>query len=57
MNLLSRLKPKSREGSLAIILLVAVGGTGLINNRFLTGDGTRDLLASTSVVALLAIGI
>ena len=57
MNLLSRLKPKSREGSLAIILLVAIGGTGLINNRFLTGDGTRDLLASTSVVALLAIGI
>ena len=57
MNLLSRLKPKSREGSLAIILLVAVGGTGLINNRFLTGDGTRDLLTSTSVVALLAIGI
>ena len=29
----------------------------VINPRFLTGDGTRDLLTSTSVVALLAIGI
>lgn len=57
MNFLRRLKPSSREGSLAIILLVAVGGTGFINPRFLTGDGTRDLLTSTSVVALLAIGI
>lgn len=57
MNFFRRLKPSSRESSLAIILLVAVGGTGLINPRFLTGDGTRDLLTSTSVVALLAIGI
>ena len=57
MNFLRRLKPSSREGSLALILLVAVGGTGLINPRFLTGDGTRDLFTSTSVVALLAIGI
>ena len=57
MNLLRRLKPSSREGSLALILLVAVGGTGLVNPRFLTGDGTRDLFTSTSVVALLAIGI
>jgi rhamnose transport system permease protein len=38
-------------------LLIAVGVTGLLNPRFLTGDGTRDLLTSTSVVALLAIGI
>jgi rhamnose transport system permease protein len=38
-------------------LLIAIGVTGLINPRFLTGDGTRDLLTSTSVVALLAIGI
>ena len=37
--------------------MIAVGVTGLINPRFLTGDGTRDLLTSTSVVALLAIGI
>jgi len=57
MNFLRRLKPSSREGSLALILIVAVGGTGLINPRFLTGDGTRDLFTSTSVVALLAIGI
>ncbi len=57
MNLLRKLKPSSREASLGIILLVAIGSTGLINNRFLTGDGTRDLLTSTSVVALLAIGI
>lgn len=57
MNFLRKLKPSSREGSLAIILLVAIGATGLVNNRFLTGDGTRDLLTATSVVALLAIGI
>ncbi|NDI25874.1 MAG: ABC transporter permease, partial [Actinobacteria bacterium] len=57
MNLLKKLRPSSRESSLFIILIVAVGGTGLINPRFLTGDGTRDLLTSTSVVALLAIGI
>ena len=57
MDFLRKLKPSSREGSLALILLVAVGGTGLINPRFLTGDGTRDLFTSTSVVALLAIGI
>jgi rhamnose transport system permease protein len=57
MNFLRRLKPSSREASLALILIVAVGGTGLINPRFLTGDGTRDLFTSTSVVALLAIGI
>ena len=57
MNFLKKLRPSSRESSLFIILIVAVGGTGLINPRFLTGDGTRDLLTSTSVVALLAIGI
>jgi len=57
MNFLTKLRPSSRESSLFIILIVAVGGTGLINPRFLTGDGTRDLLTSTSVVALLAIGI
>ena len=57
MDFLRRLKPSSREGSLAIILIIAIGGTGLINPRFLTGDGTRDLFTSTSVVALLAIGI
>ena len=57
MDFLRKLKPSSREGSLAIILIIAVGGTGLINPRFLTGDGTRDLFTSTSVVALLAIGI
>lgn len=57
MDFLRKLKPSSREGSLAIILIIAIGGTGLINPRFLTGDGTRDLFTSTSVVALLAIGI
>ncbi len=57
MNLLNKFKLSSREASLGIILLIAVGVTGLINPRFLTGDGTRDLLTSTSVVALLAIGI
>ncbi|MDA2965088.1 MAG: ABC transporter permease [Actinomycetota bacterium] len=57
MDLLNKLKPSSREASLGIILLIAIGVTGLINPRFLTGDGTKDLLTSTSVVALLAIGI
>jgi len=57
MNLLNKLKLSSREASLGIILLISIGATGLINPRFLTGDGTRDLLTSTSVVALLAIGI
>lgn len=57
MNLFSKLKISSREASLAVILFITIGVTGLINPRFLTGDGTRDLLTSTSVVALLAIGI
>ena len=57
MNFLSRLKPSGREGSLGIILIVTIGVTGLINPRFLTGDGTRDLFTSTAVVALLAIGM
>jgi rhamnose transport system permease protein len=34
-----------------------MGVTGIINPRFLTGDGTRDLLSTTSIVALMAIGI
>jgi rhamnose transport system permease protein len=57
MNFFRRLKPSSREGSLALILLVVTGGAGLANPRFLTGDGARDLFTSTSIVALLAIGI
>ena len=57
MNLLSRLRPKGREASLGIILVLTMGVTGIINPRFLTGDGTRDLLSSTSIVALMAIGI
>lgn len=57
MNVLSRLKPRSREGSLGLILIITIGITGLINPRFLTGDGTRDLFTSTAVVALLAIGM
>jgi rhamnose transport system permease protein len=57
MNLLSRLRPKGREASLGVILVLTMGVTGIINPRFLTGDGTRDLLSSTSIVALMAIGI
>ena len=57
MNLFSKLKISSREASLAVILFITIGVTGLINPRFLTGDGTKDLLTSTSVVAILAIGI
>lgn len=57
MNLFSKLKISSREASLAVILFITIGITGLINPRFLTGDGTKDLLTSTSVVAILAIGI
>jgi rhamnose transport system permease protein len=57
MNLFSKLRISSREASLAVILFITIGVTGLINPRFLTGDGTKDLLTSTSVVAILAIGI
>jgi rhamnose transport system permease protein len=57
VNFLSRLKPRGREGSLGLILIVTIGITGIINPRFLTGDGTRDLFTSTAVVALLAIGM
>jgi rhamnose transport system permease protein len=46
-----------REGSLGVILIFCVGVTGFINPRFVTGDGTRDLLSATAIVALLAIGI
>ena len=57
MNLVKRFSFSSREFSLALILLIAIGATGSVNPRFLTGDGTRDLLTSTAVVALLAIAI
>ena len=46
-----------REGSLGVILIFCIGVTGFINPRFVTGDGTRDLLSATAIVALLAIGI
>jgi rhamnose transport system permease protein len=46
-----------RESSLGVILIFAVAVTGFINPRFVTGDGTRDLLSATAIVALLAIGI
>ena len=46
-----------REGSLGVILIFCVAVTGFINPRFVTGDGTRDLLSATAIVALLAIGI
>lgn len=46
-----------RETSLGVILVFTVGITGFINPRFVTGDGTRDLLSATAIVALLAIGI
>lgn len=48
---------RGREFSLALILVVAIGITGTINPRFLTGDGTRDLLTATAIVALLTIGM
>ena len=55
----SLLKRKSlgREASLGVILVFTILVTGLINPRFVTGDGTRDLLSATAIVALLAIGI
>lgn len=55
----SLLKKRSfgRETSLGIILIFAIGITGLINPRFVTGDGTRDLLSATAIVGLLAIGM
>jgi rhamnose transport system permease protein len=55
----SLLKKRSfgREASLGIILIFCIGITGLINPRFVTGDGTRDLLSATAIVALLAIGM
>jgi rhamnose transport system permease protein len=55
----SLLKRKSlgREASLGVILVFTVAVTGFINPRFVTGDGTRDLLSATAIVALLAIGI
>ena len=46
-----------REGSLGIILIFCIASTGFINPRFVTGDGTRDLLSATAIVALLAIGM
>lgn len=55
----SLLKKRSfgRETSLGVILVFTIGITGFINPRFVTGDGTRDLLSATAIVALLAIGI
>jgi len=46
-----------RETSLGVILVFTIGISGFINPRFVTGDGTRDLLSATAIVALLAIGI
>lgn len=52
-----KLKSIGRETSLGLILVFTIAITGFINPRFVTGDGTRDLLSATAIVALLAIGI
>ena len=57
MASLFKRKTLGREASLGVILVFAVAVTGFINPRFVTGDGTRDLLSATAIVALLAIGI
>lgn len=57
MASLKKRKSLGREASLGLILIFAVAVTGFINPRFVTGDGTRDLLSATAIVALLAIGI
>lgn len=57
MASLFKRKALGREASLGVILIFAVAVTGFINPRFVTGDGTRDLLSATAIVALLAIGI
>lgn len=57
MGFLAKFKPRGREASLAVILVFAIAVTSLINPRFVTGSGTRDLLTATSIVALLAIGL
>ena len=48
---------KNRELSLFIILIITIGVTAAFNPRFITGEGTKDLLNFTAVVAILAIGI
>ena len=48
---------KNRELSLFIILIFTIGVTAVFNPRFITGEGTKDLLNFTAVVAILAIGI
>jgi rhamnose transport system permease protein len=52
-----KVKSVGRETSLGVILIFTIAITGFINPRFVTGDGTRDLLSATAIVALLAIGI
>lgn len=52
---LSRLL-RARELSLMLILAVLVLATGLINERFLSGQNLRDMLLNVSLIALAVVG-
>ena len=54
---MKRFSFRSREISLFFILIFTIGLTSFINPRFITGSGTKDLLNSTAVVAIMAVGI
>jgi rhamnose transport system permease protein len=46
-----------RELGLLLVLALVIGGTALVNPRFVNAQGVRDLLLNASIVALLAVGM
>ncbi|MET8993205.1 ABC transporter permease [Nonomuraea wenchangensis] len=45
-----------REMGIVVALVLLVGGTVLVNPRFLTAQGVKDLLLGSTILAVLAVG-
>ena len=48
---------RSREFGIGVILVLAIGITALLNPRFVTGSGFSDLLLSSAIFGVLAVGL
>jgi rhamnose transport system permease protein len=47
---------RAREAPVVLVLAVVVAGTSIVNSRFVSQQGIRDLLLAVSFIALMAIG-
>ncbi|MEO6713760.1 MAG: ABC transporter permease [Mycobacteriales bacterium] len=47
---------RARETPVVVVLLAVVAGTSMVNSRFVSRQGIRDLLLAVSFIALMAVG-